>query len=80
MDLEEAKTALEALPGVHRVDISTRNLPFGVKFKVYCTDPDITHEEMQQAIQKVQEIEDSLTIDMGCAVDIKAYGPRSREE
>ena len=70
VNIEEARTAFLALPGVCRVCVSTHTLEpvTQVSFDVYCGGPDISQEETGQAIENIQEIKDSLQRDMGCTV------------
>jgi len=64
MTLAEAKTALEALPGVHEVtefvvsdDLA---MPVYVRFNIYCTNPDL--------LETIRSIQENLERDLDCMV------------
>lgn len=70
MTLADAKTCLEALPGVYEVnsfvvrdDLDAR--PEYVKFTVHCASPDLLPEETRQGIL---EVRDTLERELGCLV------------
>lgn len=79
MNLEEARAALLALPGVFRVDVCQHTSdPITVtKLKVYTTDPPLSHEELQQSMEELLEIKESLELTLSRPVDIEGIGPRS---
>lgn len=78
MNLADAKTQLEALPGVydlimfvdHVMCLTKSDLdakPEYVRLCVYCASPDLLAEETRQGILKVQH---TLERELGCIVSI----------
>ena len=70
MNLDEAKTELEELPGVYEVNLFVvRNdldaMPEYVRFSVHCRSPEILPEETRQGILRIHE---TLERDLGCFV------------
>ena len=71
MNLDEAKVALEALPGVHEVSAFVVRddlaMPVYVRFTVRCASPDLLPEETRRGIIEIQE---NLERDPDCYVTI----------
>jgi len=69
MTLDEAKAAIEALPGVHEVtEFIVRDdlaKPEYVRFTARCASPDLLPEETRRGIQ---EIRDALEKELDCYV------------
>ena len=70
MTLDDAKTQLEALPGVYEVNLFVvRNdldaMPEYAKFCVHVASPEILPEETRQGILRIQE---TLERELGCFV------------
>ena len=70
MTLDEAKAAVESLPGVHEVtEFVVRDelaMPEYVSFNIRCASPDLLSEK---TLQGVQEIQETLEHDLDCYVD-----------
>ena len=68
MNLDEAKVALEALPGVHEVSVfvvrDDLSKPEYVRFNIYCASPDLLPEET------LRDIQENLTRDLDCMIFI----------
>ena len=70
MTLDEAKAALESLPGVHEVSAFVIRddldaMPVYVRLSVRCASPDLLPDETRRGIQEIQE---TLERDLDCYV------------
>jgi len=67
MNLDEAKVALEALPGVHEVSVFVVRDDLAkseyVRFNIRCASPDL--------LETIQSIQENLERDLDCMVFVK---------